>query len=748
MANRQPQPVQVPAYESRTQLSPAPVLDRGDGGGKYYARIEQDFASLGKAVGTLADNAAQKEGELEGYRAGMDPEFRPSNDPSIRGRAFDTAGIDTFRLQMDTQIRQKAADLFEANQSNPKAIIDGMQKLGDEWGGTFEQVRPHAAALVGRLQIAYVRQASRNLQAEVDANNTQAFKDNITARFGSLDRAIAGLGLDEKADSVVAGELDELRREVDGAVKRGVTTESAGKKIVQQAEATAASARIMGTFDRLPSAAAREKFLEGFNGAYSKGEGDFAKLDPQSSARLLSQMNASLKAEALAGNRDVRALGQELKGIEAVAANGFPVGTTKMAELTARVATTEDPQLASRFEVTKNALALAQAGAKMRPDELKQTLDNFHASAVESDQGEAAAAVHKVGTKLLDTMEKGLKRDPLGWADRVGVMQVPMIDFTGKDAIPQMQDRITRADAVAQKYGTAPVYLRPEEKLMLERATAQGGEVMLSVAKSIALGFGDRAPQVMGEISKHAPVLAHVGSLLADGASERLAFDVADALKIRATPDYKLPKAFSGRPSDKVATAQEAEVRNVYGDAFALAGDTGRAAASVGRTAYEARAIRGGFDPLLASSGDKDIFRHTLQEAAGATYDRQNNQFGGVVSLGGWGSFTGQSSYKVLVPPDIRADKFSGVVNAIRDDDLKSLKVPPQAADGSAYTARDLQRSRLVAVPGGYRFALGDPRGDDPKFIRGADGNPFVLNFDELKDRLTARVPGAFLGGR
>ncbi len=237
-------------------------------------------------------------------------------------------------------------------------------------------------------------------------------------------------------------------------------------------------------------------------------------------------------------------------------------------------------------------------------------------------------------------------------------------------------------------------------------------------------------------------------SLLADGASQRIAYDVADAMKIRATPDYKLPKAFSGKPPEKVSTAQEAEVRNVYGDAFALAGDTGRAAAAVGRTAFEARAIRGGFDPVLSTSGDKDIFRHTLQEAAGASYDRENNQYGGVVSMGGWFSFSGQASYKVLVPQDIRADKFGTVVGAIRDDDLKSLKVPPQAADGSTYGARDLQRARLVAVPGGYRFALGDPRGDDPKYIRGADGNPFVLDFAELKDRLSARVPGAYLGAR
>lgn len=748
MANRQQQPVQVPEYESRTQLSPAPLVGRDDGGGKYFARMEKSFSDLGASVGQLADNAAAEEGKLAGFRDGMDTEFRPSNQPTIRGKNYDAAGIETFRLQMDTRIRTKAAELFDANPDDPQAIVAGMKKINDEEGNTFEQVKPHAAALIGRLQLSYVREASRALQSRVDKEQGEAFKDNVTARFSSLDRAVAGLGLDENADKVVAAELDDLRREVNGAVSRGVTSESAGKKIIASAEATAASARIMGTFDRLPTQAAREKYLDGFNLSYSKSEGDFAKLDPRTASNLQSQMVARLKSESAQGNRAAKAVGQELNSVEAVASNGFQVSSTKMAELNARVASTEDPELSRRFEVTQNALSLTQAGAKMRPDELRATLDSYERNAVQADKGEDAARVHKIGTKLLDTMNKNLKQDQLGWADRVGVIPVPIIDFSKPEAPAQMQDRVTRADAVANYYGTAPVYLRPEERLMLERQTAQGGDAMLMTAKALALGFGDKAPAVMKEVSKNAPILAHVGSLLNDGGSERIAYDVADALKIRGNPDYKLPKWLAGKPSDKIATAQETETRNVYGDAFALAGDTGRAATASGRTAFEARSIRSGFDPLLSTSSDKTAFGRTLQESAGATFDRQDNQYGGVTSLGGWFSFTGQNSYKVLVPRDIRADKFGAVIGALRDDDLKALPVPPRAADGRDYTAADLKRARVVAVPGGYRFALGDPNGADPKYIRGADGNPFVLDFSGLKDRLSPRVPGAYLGAR
>jgi hypothetical protein len=53
-----------------------------------------------------------------------------------------------------------------------------------------------------------------------------------------------------------------------------------------------------------------------------------------------------------------------------------------------------------------------------------------------------------------------------------------------------------------------------------------------------------------------------------------------------------------------------------------------------------------------------------------------------------------------------------------------------------------------VATRGGYRFAAGDPASDDPKWIRGADGRPFVLDLERLEPALRKRVPGAYSGGR
>jgi hypothetical protein len=104
------------------------------------------------------------------------------------------------------------------------------------------------------------------------------------------------------------------------------------------------------------------------------------------------------------------------------------------------------------------------------------------------------------------------------------------------------------------------------------------------------------------------------------------------------------------------------------------------------------------------------------------------------------------SSTKVPVPANVRADSFRDVIRSITDEDLKSLPVPPQSVDGGSYRARDIAGATPVWVRGGYRFAMGDPLSSDPKFIRGADGNPFVLPFDKIS-QLGIRVPGAIRGG-
>ena len=89
------------------------------------------------------------------------------------------------------------------------------------------------------------------------------------------------------------------------------------------------------------------------------------------------------------------------------------------------------------------------------------------------------------------------------------------------------------------------------------------------------------------------------------------------------------------------------------------------------------------------------------------------------------------SSRKVLVPTGIRADAFGQVLDAVTETDLRALPVPPVDAEGRPYPAAQIKGAFPVATQGGYRFATGDPDGDSPMWVRGADGRPFVLSFED-----------------
>jgi hypothetical protein len=384
---------------------------------------------------------------------------------------------------------------------------------------------------------------------------------------------------------------------------------------------------------------------------------------------------------------------------------------------------------------------------KMSPVALQESLGSLEKQMQSEGATETSIALKQAGEKLLKKMQSEIARDQLGWADRTEVMSVPRIDFSKPDTIaPAMQDRVARAEAVAKAYGTKPQYLRPDEVSTLQVYANGGGEKMLQVAHMIADGFGDRAPQVMAEVAKEAPTLAHVGANLASGGSTQFAMDVAEAVKLRNDAKaqgaaIKLPQ-WMNKPQEKVLAAQRTNASDVFGNAFVLAQDTQRTVESAATDAYFSRAYRTpSLSPALENSASKEAHKKALQESAGATFTKDGVQFGGVGKIS-TGIF---SSHKVVVPSNVRADRFGDVIGAIRTEDLQP---PPVTASGKPYTASDLRTSKPVATAGGYRFAMGDPASDDPKWIRGADGNPWVLDLQSLTPVLSQRVPGAFSGAR
>lgn len=447
--------------------------------------------------------------------------------------------------------------------------------------------------------------------------------------------------------------------------------------------------------------------------------------------RVMSELGARVRDDL----RVKQGLGKDIDSVGQLAIKGYTVPPEQIGALRAQIGA-KAPELSPELDRAEAVANTMKQWATMSPAQLEASVRSLDRAMQDKGASDTGLALKKAGEDLLKNMRKEVGADPLGWADRTGTMAVPAIDFGTLDAPSQMSDRANRAEIIAKHYGVAPTYLRPDEVSALQVAAAKGGDTMLSIARTLVDGFGDRASRVMAEISSDAPSLAHVGALMQSGGNQSFAVDVADAVKLRQDKDFKIPR-WMDHPADKIMAAQGERAREVYGDAFTLAPDSGRAAQKAAQDAFFTRANRNGYVPLLDNSDSKKAYDRALQESAGA-------KFVGGVQYGGIEDYHKSDWFgaarRVMVPANVRADKFRDAIGAITDDDLSKMPIAPQTAD--------IRAAVPVATKGGYRFSRGDPNSTDPKWIPGADGKPFVLDFDQMEERLRARVPGAFLGSK
>ena len=333
-----------------------------------------------------------------------------------------------------------------------------------------------------------------------------------------------------------------------------------------------------------------------------------------------------------------------------------------------------------------------------------------------------------------------LGRDPLGLAARKRIvpgiapldLALPAQGAAGADALAaQMRERTAQARAVGAEFGQQPVFLTPEEKARLGELAQAGGDPALTFAAAVVRGAGADAPAILAEIGGHAPVLAQAGNLLASGGDPQAARDALEAAR--------LASEVKGATLPYVKPSRAAELaRNGLGTAYVAHGEDQVRVVETAKAIAQTRVRRAGVAP--DSSEAETIYGRALQEAAGGVFV-DGEQFGGV--SGYRQGFFQWNTPKVVVPAGVRADRFPDVIRAVTDADLAGLA---ETADGRPYRARDLHQATPVAVGGGYAFAMGDPAGEDPRYIRGADGNPFVLDWRKFEPILRERAPGAFLG--
>lgn len=439
---------------------------------------------------------------------------------------------------------------------------------------------------------------------------------------------------------------------------------------------------------------------------------------------------AELSRRQTAWNAQRREYREELRDVVDIMEAGFNPGIDRLKGLSAGITRLGDPELTADLRGALEIHAFQQEARGWTPADLQNWITEENGRLAKS--GEVSALETKrieLAGRLLNTMNTEIRRDPLSWAGRAGVREIRPVNLTGDDAVDSMKRRTGDALTVAAYYGAKPKFLTDEESHQLRGVMESGNpDTVLGVIASIRSGFGAHTPDVLGEISKDAPVGAHIAGLsILSQNHARTARDAVVGQQILKTTKDILPPAV-----DRKAMAAE-----TYGAAFGGSPTTGAIAVEVANAIFAARAHARGLSPESDSDTVTQLYEASLQEAAGASYGPDGTQFGGIVNING---------VAVIAPSNVSATKFRAAMSAMQDDDLIRAGGGdlPKYTNGKAFTAKDLRQKKawLVSIgEGEYLLSATDPAEGPAEFLQGSGpGGYFVLSVGEVMPDIQNRL--------
>jgi hypothetical protein len=455
--------------------------------------------------------------------------------------------------------------------------------------------------------------------------------------------------------------------------------------------------------------------------------GPYRNLTPEQRYRLAATARTALRQEAAEVAQDVRAF-------ENIAEQGFAPKPGQLDALRTRVANGGDADTRRSFAEAESIVQWQDTARKLKPEALDaiirdETERMRKGGATSFDTKRLAMA-----DKLLGNMRQGLKSDPLGWADRIGMVAVQPVDLsTPETAQASLGLRVKQAEGVARHYGLEPKYLRDDEKQALTAAIEAGGEQTLATTAMIASAAGEHAPAILSEISKNSPTAAIVGGMVTETGMTGAARDAADGLKLRKEPGFE-----SVAPPKKESRKA---VTEVLGSALSGMPKTETAIIDATNAIYEVRARK-----QQLTEFDAAVWQQALREVVGER-EVDGKTYGGVVDADP--SWTGGRN--IILPPFVAKDGWRDVIEATTLQDLwQSGGGVPSGGDGQPISINRVKGAILVQSGNGrYMLSLGDPNlpGEEKWIMRQDEPNePYEIDLYRLRPILQTRRPELFLG--
>jgi hypothetical protein len=703
---------------------------------RTMSEVAGEFGRIGDRIGRMADHAAAVEGEQAGKIAGLDPEFRPTGQLTIRGEAYDRAGLQIWTSNARVAISGELEAAWDKHQDNPSALSKAIGEVRGNWlRNVPEQVRPEFEVLFRKQHLTYMRKAARQQAARVAAEHKAATESEVADRLRAVQQRAASLGLDGEADAILADDMRGLagvlaRRGPDG---KPVYSPTDQLRTLRRAEEDVTTSRLLGAFARLPSAEAKSAFIAELEADWRRSEGLAKVYDLDGIRRVTGILEGELRQAQAADRLITQQAKAQVKSVTDRLARGYTIPPDEMIATRTIAAGVGDPAIADELARAEDLMHFGQAVRRFRPGELEARVRAERERLSRDGARPHDAARLELAERISGEMSKALASDPIEWAQRAGMIPPVPLDFSDPARFAEsLQVRAAHAGTVADIYGIQPKYLSGDEGRRLGAMLAQAGDGAFGPIAAVQAVLGERAPAFFAEVSKDAPAIAVVGAHVTahDGAVSRTARDAINGMGLMRTPGYKERSTIK----DVESATQE-----VLGQVLGHVQDAIPGIRTAARAAYEYRA-----NIEQVTGFDAGLYKQVLREIVG---ERRvgNRVFGGIAGQQR-GYLWGTRGAPVIVPPWIEQHRFGEVIDAIRPEDLvDGAGKGPSDDRGRPLPMASVRQARAVTIGmGRYWLAMSeDPA--DPQYIQ-RDGRPLVLDLEALRPALERRVPHLLVG--
>lgn len=650
---------------------------------------------------------------------------------NLMGDAFNAGVAESFTNRAEAAMRGQMEALALDYPDDPQGLSAALDELR---AGYTQNLPPEIGNALAQsfdrnalgLTIDAAKRFNARIEAEAGANFEAAHMARMTTASRLASRAGEGdAATQQRTADALAAETMAIFDAIDG----GPLSPQQKVRLKAQAQNEIVERRVLGEFENLPDAPARAAYLAGYEKAWGEGSGLAANIDADAYDRTRSKMVTRINADEVDARQRSAAVDKAIDTEIGYLKKGLPVTPATRDMIASEVAATGNATLAGQLDFLDTLSAWQRAHIGQRPEAVEAQIELTRQRIMAEGANPKSIVTLDVMESLATEMRKGLAADPLGWAARAGVAKVAPLDITDAGTLAaSLSQRTAQAEAIAAHYGTQPRYFTPAEADALKKSLEQSPLTLPSLASALAAGLGDDAPAALAELSKDAPLLAHIGGLVHATGEQRLAIEAGEALEMRRQPGYK-----SELPTDgKLASAARYFLRDALGGDAQAFGQLVETAAAV----LERRASRRGLsleDFAEPGAPGRILFEEILDEAAGAR----------VIGAVKFGGLTFVNDFAVIAPTDIAADSMADMLADLSADDLM-FQEGVGSANGVPITLDQLRSGRLVRqADGRYLIATGDVAGGDPGYVPDINGGYFELDFRMLKrtqDR--AAMPG------